>query len=79
MSDVAAANIFNDLFRRLRLSLAWVAAQFWATLLIILAGIAWTRLPDRHAWQVALALFVPLLLLAAVLLLEAANHAQAFQ
>ena len=43
MSDVAAANIFNDLFRRLRLSLAWVAAQFWATLLIILAGIAWTR------------------------------------
>ncbi|MEI9968446.1 MAG: hypothetical protein WDM87_07415 [Terracidiphilus sp.] len=40
MSDVAAANIFNDVFRRLRLSLAWVAAQFWATLLIILAGIA---------------------------------------
>lgn len=71
MSDVAAANIFNDLFRHLRLSLAWVAAQFWATLLIVLAGIAWTRLPDSYAWQVALALLVPLVLLAAALLLEA--------
>ncbi len=71
MSDVAAANIFNDLFRRLRSSLAWVAAQFWATLLLILAGVAWTRLPDKYAWQVGLTLLVPLVLLAAVLLLQA--------
>jgi hypothetical protein len=71
VSDVAATNIFNDLFRRLRLSLAWVAAQFWATLVLILAGAAWTRLPDRYAWQVAITLFVPLVLLAAALLLQA--------
>jgi hypothetical protein len=78
VSDVAAANIFNDLIRRLRLSLAWVAAQFWATLLIILAGIGWTRLPDSYAWQVALALLVPLVLLAAVLLLEAGTTRELF-
>ncbi len=71
MNDVAAANSLIDLLRRLRLSLAWVAAQFWATLLLILAGVAWTRLPDSYAWQVGLTLFVPLVLLAAALLLEA--------
>ena len=71
MSDVAAANPLNDLFHRLRSSLAWVAAQFWATLLLILAGVAWTRLPDSYAWQVGLSLLVPLVLLAAALLLQA--------
>ncbi len=71
MSDVAAANPLIDLFHRLRASLAWVAAQFWLTLLLILAGAAWTRLPDSYAWQVGLTLLVPLVLLAAALLLEA--------
>jgi hypothetical protein len=61
----------NDLFRRLRLSVAWIAAQFWAMLLLVLACVAWTRLPDKYAWQVGLTLLVPLLLLAAFLLLQA--------
>lgn len=71
MNDVAATNPLNDLFHRLRSSLAWVAAQFWATLLLVLAVAAWTRLPDSYAWQVGLSLFVPLALLAAALLLQA--------
>jgi hypothetical protein len=50
--------------------LPWIAAQFWATLLLILAGLAWTRLPDKHGWQVVLSLLIPLLLLAAALVLE---------
>jgi hypothetical protein len=66
-------NLFSDLIHRLRRSLAWVAAQYWATLLILLAGIAWTRLPDRHTWQVSLTLLVPLILIAAALMLEAAT------
>ena len=57
--------------RRLRTSLGWVAAQFWATLLIVLVGVAWTRVPERHVWQVGLTLLLPLLMLAAVLVLEA--------
>lgn len=62
---------FHDLLHRLRRSLGWVAAQYWATLLLIAAGIAWTRLPDRHWWQVLLSLLIPALLIAALLALEA--------
>ena len=64
----------NDLIETLRgigRARGWVAAQYWATALIVLAGLAWTRLPDKHAWQVGLTLLVPLLLLAAFLYLEA--------
>ena len=71
MSESAVMNRWNDLLRRLRFSAGWVAAQYWATALIILAGLAWTRLPDKHAWQVGLTLFIPLLLVTAFLLLEA--------
>jgi hypothetical protein len=61
----------NETFRRIRQAWVWVAAQFWATLLIVLAGAVWTRLPERHVWQVGLTLLVPMLMLAAVLVLEA--------
>ena len=50
----------KDLLRRLRLSLSWVAAQYVLTLGLVLIGLAWTRLPDKHVWQVALTLLVPL-------------------
>jgi hypothetical protein len=66
-------NILNELLRRLRASLAWVAAQFWATLLILLAAVVWTRIPEKHWWQVGLTLLLPLSMLAATLLLEAAT------
>lgn len=61
----------SDLLHRLRASLSWVAAQFWAIALIALAGIGFTRLPDKYAWQVLLSLFVPLLIVVATLLLQA--------
>lgn len=71
VSNEAATSKWSDLLCRLRLSPGWVAAQYWATLLILLAGIAWTRLPDKYAWQVGLTLLIPLMLLAALLVLEA--------
>ncbi|MGC1462074.1 MAG: hypothetical protein WA802_07735 [Terracidiphilus sp.] len=61
----------NDLFRRLRVSLSWVAAQYVLTLVLILIGLAWTRLPDKHVWQVGLTLLVPLLMAISALELEA--------
>lgn len=64
-------NLFKDLFHRLRLSWGWVIAQFIGILLLILVGIAWTRLPEKHLWQVALSLLVPLLILASMLWLQA--------
>jgi len=45
--------------------------QFGLTLLLILLGLAWTRLPDKHGWQVALSLLIPLLLIVSALELEA--------
>jgi hypothetical protein len=71
VSKQAVTSKWRDLGRRLGLGVGWVAVQYWATALIILAGIGWTRLPDKHAWQVGLTLLIPLLLLAAFLLLEA--------
>lgn len=64
-------NPFRDLFRRLRLSWRWVAAQYVVTALLLLAGLAWTRLPDKHAWQVILSLLVPILLGISALELQA--------
>ena len=48
----------KDLFDRLRLARFWVAAQFVGTALLILLGLAWARLPDKHGWQVALTLLI---------------------
>jgi hypothetical protein len=64
-------NPFVDLGRRIRLSAGWVGAQFVLTLLLIVIALAWTRLPDKHVWQVLLTLLVPLLLAISALELEA--------
>jgi hypothetical protein len=64
-------SMFKNLFARLSRARVWVAAQFGLTLLLIFAGIAWTRLPDKHIWQVALSLLIPLLLAICALELEA--------
>ena len=61
----------KDLFHRLHLGWVWVALQFVLTPILILAGLAWTRLPDKHIWQVALSLFVPLILIICALELQA--------
>ena len=61
----------KDLLARLLKSRVWVAAQFGGTLLLILVGLLWTRLPEKHFWQVALSLLLPVLLLISVLELQA--------
>ena len=66
-------SLFRDLFRRLCHSWGWVAAQFGGVLLLILLGLAWTRLPDKHLWQVALSLLIPVLLAISALELQAAT------
>jgi hypothetical protein len=64
-------NFLKDIVQRLRPSRIWIAAQFIGMPLLILIGLAWTRLPEKHAWQVALSLVLPLLLAAALLALQA--------
>lgn len=62
---------FSDLFRRLGRARIWVAGQFVLTLVLLLVGLAWTRIPDKHLWQVLLTLIVPILLAISFLELEA--------
>ncbi len=65
--------LFRDLLHRLALARRWVAVQFIGNALLILLCLAWTRLPDRHAWQVALTLLIPVLLAISALELHAAT------
>ena len=71
MSPRAALSPFKDTLHRLSHNLRWVFAQFGLTLIIILCAMAWTRLPDRHWWQVALSLLVPVILIISALELQA--------
>ena len=61
----------KNLLHRLSQARVWVALQFGLTLLLILVGIAWTRLPDKHGWQVVLSLLIPFLLIVSALELQA--------
>jgi hypothetical protein len=64
-------SVFADCFGRVRRARVWVALQFGLTLVLILAGLGWTRLPDKHWWQVMLTLLLPLLLTISLLELQA--------
>jgi len=61
----------KNLFQRLAHARLWIALQFLLTPVLIAAGLAWTRLPDKHLWQVALSLIVPILLAISFLELQA--------
>ena len=64
---------FADMLKRLRRAWGWVVGQFGGVLLLLALGLAWTRLPDKHGWQVVLTLVVPLLLVLSMLELQAAT------
>jgi hypothetical protein len=68
---MALRELIRDMAHNLRVARGWIIAQFLGFPLIALAGIGWTRLPDKYWWQVALSLVLPLLLLAAALALKA--------
>jgi hypothetical protein len=61
----------GNLFRTLRRARVWVVLQFGLTLLLILLGLAWMRLPDKHLWQIALLLLLALILTVSALELQA--------
>ncbi len=67
MSDV------REMLGRLWRVWGWIVGQFGGVLLLIAVGLAWTRLPDKHGWQVAFTLLVPLLLVLSMLELQAAT------
>jgi hypothetical protein len=67
MSEGKLKNLFQTLSR----ARVWIALQFGLTLLLILLGLVWTRLPDKHFWQVALSLLLQLILAISALELQA--------
>jgi len=63
----------REMLDRLGRAWGWVVGQFGGVLGLVLLELAWTRLPDKHGWQVALTLIVPLLLVLSMLELQAAT------
>jgi hypothetical protein len=63
--------LLKDLFRRLRLSRRWIAAQYLLTLPLILLGFVWLLIPEKHAWQVALTFLLAFVIAVSALELQA--------
>lgn len=61
----------KDMLRRLGRAWGWIAAQLVGMLILILLALAWTRLPDKTGLEVALTLLTPLVLVAALMALQA--------
>ncbi|MGB8260441.1 MAG: hypothetical protein WCE75_08825 [Terracidiphilus sp.] len=61
----------KELLARLRAGRLWIAAQFVGAGLLLLLGVAWTRLPEKHLWQVLLSLVIPLVFVGGFLVLAA--------
>lgn len=57
--------------QRLWLTRGWCTTMVVGLALLLLGGIGWTRIAEKHWWQVVLTLLIPVLLLAALLLLQA--------
>lgn len=56
---------------RVRRAWVWIVLQLAGVALLIGLGMAWTRIPEKHWWQVLLTLVVPLVMAAAFLVLQA--------
>ena len=61
----------KDLLGRLGRARVWVGLQFGLTLVLFAVGVLWTRLPEKHWWQVGFTLIIPLLLGISLLELQA--------
>jgi hypothetical protein len=77
--SISTRQLLSACSGRLWRSWAWVGMQLVCVALLLAAGLAWTRLPEKHAWQVVLSLLIPVLLAAAFLLLQAATLRSLFR
>lgn len=66
-----ARQLLSAWWSRLWRSRVWAAMQLVCLALLLVAGLGWTRIPEKHAWQVALSLLIPILLAAGFLMLQA--------
>jgi hypothetical protein len=63
--------LIADWLVRVKRAWIWIVLQFVGVALLIALGLLWTRIPDRHFWQVGLTLLVPMLVAAGFVGLQA--------
>jgi hypothetical protein len=64
-------NLVADWLRRVRRAWLWIVLQIVGVALLIALGLLWTRIPEKHAWQVLLTLLVPVIVLTGFVVLQA--------
>lgn len=67
----AWGDLIRDGWRRFRRAWGWVLGEYVGLAVLIALGLAWTRVPEKYGWQVALTLVLPVVVLAAFLWLQA--------
>ncbi len=60
-----------DWLRRVRRAWLWIVLQFAGVALLIALGLLWTRISEKHVWQVLLTLLIPLIVAAGFVVLQA--------
>lgn len=66
-------NLVVDGLGRLKRGWVWIVLEFAGVALLIALGLVWTRIPEKHAWQVLLTLLVPAIVVAGFVALQAAT------
>lgn len=64
-------NWIVDWVSRLRRAWLWIVLEIVGVALLIGLGLAWTRIPEKNAWQVLLTLLVPVVVAAGFVVLQA--------
>jgi len=64
-------NMIRDWLKRVRRAWLWIVLQFAGVALLIALALLWTRIPEKHVWQVLLTLLIPLIVAAAFVVLQA--------
>ena len=67
----AYRNLIVDGLARWRRAWMWIVLEIVGVALLVALGLLWTRIPEKHTWQVLLTLVVPLIVAAAFLALQA--------
>lgn len=62
--------MFRNLVQRLRSARLWLLLQLIGLPLLLLIAIGWSRLGEKHLWQVAFSLLLPFVMIAALLVLQ---------
>jgi hypothetical protein len=64
-------HLVSDWLCRVRRAWMWIVLEIVGVALLIALGLMWTRIPEKHGWQVLLTLLVPVVIVAGFVVLQA--------